>query len=193
MSKTMINLSHLRDLTIKYGEDWGYAHVCRVLHLIGEIGAGMAYDENITLYAAHLHDWGAFPHFQLPNVEHSLRSKQVAEEQILPFTLLGPAARQNVLEAISRHDYRDIHPAGTLEALLLREADMLDMLGTLGVMREFAWGSNGLKASYSRALARRDGIAGRLTLPRSISMAEERLARMDRLFAELMEESFGHL
>jgi len=190
---TRLNLSNLRDLTIEYGEGWGYPHVCRVLHLIEEIGAGMEFNQNVILYATYLHDWGAFPHFRESGVDHALRSMQVAEEEILPNTTLPEPDRQMVLDAIALHDYRDLRPATATESLLLREADMLEMLGVIGILREFAWGPNDLKVCYDRTLARRIGIAGRLTLPRAQALAEERLARMDRIFGELKQESYDTL
>jgi uncharacterized protein len=190
---TRLNLSNLRDLTIEYGEGWGYPHVCRVLHLIEEIGASLSYNQNIILYASYLHDWGAFPRFHESGVDHALRSMQVAEEEILPHTTLSEPDRQAILDAIALHDYRDLRPATATESLLLREADMLDMLGVIGILREFAWGPNNLKTCYERVLARRNGITGKLTLPRAQIIAAERLERMDRVFAELTRESFDTL
>lgn len=189
-SLNYINLSNIRDLTIEHGEGWGYPHVCRVLQLIEEIGSGMTYDRNVILYATYLHDWGAFPRYRQPGIEHALRSLQVAELEIIPHTNLPKPVRQAVLDAISLHDYRDSRPAVFTEALLLREADMLDMLGVVGILREFASGPNNLKVCYERVLARRDGIAGRLTLPHAKVIAEERLASMELVINRLKEESF---
>jgi HD superfamily phosphodiesterase len=188
-----IQISHIREQTIEYGEGWGYPHVCRVLRLIGEIGADLAYDADVTLYAAYLHDWGAFPRYRQPGVGHALRSMQVAESEILPYTNLSAEARQAVLEAIHLHDYRNLKPTTCVEALLLREADMLEMLGAIGILREFAWGPNNLKICYERVLARQAGIEDRLTLPRARTLAEQRLANMDHILAQLKIESFGIL
>lgn len=187
---THINLSHLRDLTVEYGEGWGYAHVCRVIRLIEEIGLGLDYDQDVILYAAYLHDWGAFPHYRKTGVEHALRSMQIAEVEILPHTTLSQPARQAVLEAISLHDYRDQRPATAVESLLLREADMLEMLGMIGILREFAWGPKDLNVSYERVLAHKISIGGRLSLPRAQAIANERLARMEQAMCWFKEESF---
>jgi uncharacterized protein len=189
-SSLRLNISHLRDLTIEYGEGWGYPHVCRVLRLIEDIGSGMPFNRDVILYAAYLHDWGAFPRYRESGVEHALRSLQVAELEILPHTNLPEQVRQAVLDAISLHDYRDPRPALAVESLLLREADMLEMLGVVGILREFAWGPNNLKVCYERVLARRAGIAGRLTLPRAKDIAEERLASMELVINRLKFESF---
>jgi uncharacterized protein len=186
----ILNLSHIREFTIEYGEGWAYPHACRVMHLISEIGADLVYDQDVITYAAYLHDWGFFPRFRKPGIEHALRSMQVAEIEILPFTMLSQSARQAVMDAIALHDYRDPRPATAIESLLLREADMLDMLGVIGTIREFAWGPNNLKICYERLLSRRAGIMGRLTLPRAQVIAEARLASMDHILAQLRDECF---
>jgi uncharacterized protein len=189
---TCLNLSNMRDLTIEYGDGWGYPHVCRVLHLIEEIGVGLDYKQNVIQYAAYIHDWGAFSRFRETGVDHALRSVQVAEV-ILSNTNLAESDRQLVLDAIALHDYRDLRPAVATESLFLREADMLEMLGIIGILREFAWGSNNLKTCYERVLARRNTIAGRLTIPRAQSNAEKRLKRIDVILSELTLESFDTL
>jgi hypothetical protein len=111
------------------------------------------------------------------------------EKDILPLTTLSEPARQALLGAITLHDYCDRRPAAATESLLLRVADMLDMIGVVGILREFAWGPNNLRICYERALARRAGVAGRLTLPRAKTIAGERLASMDLVLARLKEES----
>ena len=192
MNTPHFDLPHLRAMTIEYGEGWGYPHVCRVLRLVGEIAADTTCDENVVHYAAYLHDWGAFPRYRQAGVDHAIRSKQIAETEILPHTGLSASARQAVLEAIALHDYRDIRPAYN-EALVLREADMLDFLGVIGIAREFAWGPNNLRTCYERILARRSGIAGRLTLPKAKGIAAQRLASMEQTLRQLIEESFDIL
>lgn len=191
--QALITISHLRDMTKEYGESWGYAHVCRILQLIDEISKDLSFDQNITLYAAYLHDWGAFPHFAQAGVDHALRSFQIAEREILPHTHLSQDVRQSVLDAIALHDYRDPRPAVAIETRLLREADMLDMLGMVGMAREFAWGPNDMRACLERIQSRRMAIAGRFTIPRAQILAEKRLASMDQAIQQLSEESFGFL
>jgi uncharacterized protein len=189
--RPILNLSHIRDLTIEYGEGWAYPHVCRVLQLIEEIGAGQKYDRDVTTYAAYLHDWGAFPHYQLPGVDHALRSMQVAEREILPYTTLSEPTQKAILEAIAQHDFHDSQATGAIETILLREADMVDMLGVMGVLRAFAEGPNDLKVGYERCLSRQAAIPGELTLPRAQILAKERISSMDQMLAHFREESYG--
>lgn len=188
-----MDLEQIKQSTLEFGQGWGFAHASRVQKLIEIIGADLTYDRDALAYAVYLHDWGAFPKYAQPGVDHALRSRQIAEAEILPQTQLSIAAQALVAEAIELHDYRDQRPHTSIESLLLREADWLDMLGVIGVVREFAWGPNNLQKCYERTAARRAGIQGRLTLPKARALAEVRIARMETLLELLQEESFGIL
>lgn len=189
----MLLLADIDRMTREAGEGWGYAHVCRVQRLADRIGVGEVYDAEVLQWAIYLHDWGAFPRYARQGVAHPLRSRQVAEVDILPDSPFTLAQRTTLLEAIEKHDYRDTRPLETREALILREADWLDMLGTIGVIREFAWGPNNLQICRDRVVAHREAVAGRFTLPVARVLAAERIERMNALLAQLAEDSFGLL
>ena len=186
-------LDDVIQITLQNGGGWAIAHAQRLLVLIQEIGQNLPYNKSIVSLAAYLHDWGAFPAYKQKNVEHGVRSRQVAEEKILPFIKLEPAEKTIILEAIELHDYRDLRPTTSNEGLLLREADMLEFLGMIGIGREFARGPNDMGLCYRRVLERRDGIQGRFTLPEAQNIAQTRLAHMDQCFSWLEEESYGIL
>jgi HD superfamily phosphodiesterase len=188
-----LSIAEIEKLTQGYGDNWAVAHVQRLLKLIDQIGTGMEYNHQAILWAVYLHDWGAFPKFSQPNCEHALRSKQIAEAEILPQVDLPSEVKAKIIEAIELHDYRDKRPVQSAEALLLREADFLDFLGVVGIAREFAKGPKDLQKSYLQILKRRDVIKDRFTIPQARLVAEERLARMDEFFQALLEESFGYL
>jgi len=84
-----------------------------------------------------------------------------------------------------------MRPTKSNEALLLREADMLEFLGMIGMAREFARGPKNVETCYKRILSRRDGIRERFTLPRAQEIARVRLERMEISLGWLVEESFG--
>ncbi|MFN2142559.1 MAG: hypothetical protein ACK2U5_18890, partial [Candidatus Promineifilaceae bacterium] len=123
-------------------------------------------------------------------VEHALRSMQVAESMVLPRMDLPQEMVPVILEAIAYHDYRDQRPVASIEALLLREADFLDFLGIIGLVREYGRGPADLLSAYERVLARRGLIQGRFTLPAAREMASIRLQRLEQCLAWLREESF---
>jgi uncharacterized protein len=186
------SLTAIQALTRQQGEAWAEPHVRRVLALAQQIAGGLAYDPPALEYAAWLHDWGAFPAFRLEDVPHQQRSHQLAA-QILPHCPLQPEQVQAALEAIALHDYRDPRRPRSPEALLLREADCLDLMGAIGAARELAWGPNDLGRIVRRLHGRIEGLRGCLSLPAARQMAEVRLAEMEAFLANLESESLGFL
>ena len=164
---------------VDLGESWAVDHAARLVALVDRIADGLTYDRDVLTWAAHLHDWGAFAAYRRDGVDHATRSAEVVRTEVLPGLDLPDDAVGVLLEAIARHDYRDPLPVVSTEALLLREADMLDLVGVVGLSRELAWGPNDLDACYRRIRSRRDGIRGRHTLPEARRIAERRIARMD--------------
>jgi HD superfamily phosphodiesterase len=140
-----------------------------------------------------MHDWGAFPSYAQKGVEHAVRSRQVVEAEILPRLDLRIGQQAILLETIELHDYRDMRTPKSNEALLLREADMLEFLGAIGLAREFARGPKNVETCYKRVLSRRDGIQGRFTIPRAQEIAQVRFERMNVFLKNLEEESLGYM
>ena len=193
MDADPLMLDDIIQMTLAAGEDWAVAHAERLLRLIEQIGADIPYDEDVLELAAYLHDWGAFPCYIQKDVEHAVRSRQVVEAAILPQMQLTSAQKDILLEAIELHDYRDTRVPKSNEALLLREADMLEFLGMIGMAREFARGPKNVETCYKRILSRQYGIQGRFTLPRAQQIAKVRLERMETSLQWLHEESFDIL
>jgi len=193
MTKTQLTLEDIVQKTNQNGESWAVNHAQRLLALIQDIGKDLAFDGNILALAAYLHDWGAFPLYQEKGVEHALRSRQVVEIEILPYLNLSLPSMQILLEAIELHDYRDLRQPQSYEALLLREADMLEFLGVIGMARDFARGPRNVETCYKRILERRAVIQGRFTLPRAQGIAQVRLEHMGQCLKWLEEEGFGNL
>lgn len=188
-----LTLADVIAMTRAAGDDWQLSHVRRVLKLIELIGAGLVYDQTAVTIATYLHDWGAYPRFRQPGVEHALRSRQVAETLILPRMGLPETAVAIILETIAYHDYRDFRPVQSSEALLLREADFLDFLGIIGLVREYGRGPKEMESACRVVLKRRELIQDRFTLPVARQMAAVRLARLAQCLAWLQEESFDWL
>jgi uncharacterized protein len=193
MEAVKLSLDDIVQRTLEVGEDWAVAHAKRLLQLIEQIGADIPYDSEVIELATYMHDWGAFPHYIQKDVEHAVRSRQVVEAEILPCLDLTPAQKEILLEAIELHDYRDMRRTESNEALLLREADMLEFLGMMGMAREFARGPKNVETCYRRILSRQAGIQGRFTLPGAQKIARVRLERMEQSLHWLLEESFGTL
>jgi HD superfamily phosphodiesterase len=193
MDAVHITVDDIIHITLEVGEDWAVAHAKRLLELTKQIGADVPHDFHVMKLAAYMHDWGAFPKYIQKGVEHAIRSRQVVETEILPYLDLAAEQKIVLLETIELHDYRDMRPTKSSEALLLREADMLEFLGMIGMARDFARGPRNIETCYKRILSRRYGIEGRFTIPRAQELARIRLERMERSLGWLVEESFGTL
>lgn len=193
MDTTKPTLTDIIKMTLEVGEDWAIAHAKRLIELVKQISVDVPYDAHVMELAAYMHDWGAFPVYIQKDVEHAVRSRQVVESAIVPRLELTADQKEILLETIELHDYRDMRPTRSNEALLLREADMLEFLGVMGMAREFARGPKNVETCYKRILSRRNGIQNRFTLPRAQQIARVRLERMEVCLGWLVEESFGVL
>jgi len=186
--QSQIDKSHIARLTESYGGAWGINHTRRLLHLVDLIGQDQAYDEEIVWLAAHLHDWGAYPHWAQEGIDHAVRSTQVAETFLAD---LGypPDRTRRVLECIATHHSGDPHRS--LEAVLLSDADVLDFLGVVGVLRDVSKNARDLRKACTIVRGRREKLPSMLCLERSRELAVPRLQQMDVLLARFEEDSFG--
>jgi uncharacterized protein len=183
-----IDRNEITQLTVEYGGQWGINHTRRLLELIRLIGEGLDYNGEAVWIAAHLHDWGAYVPWAEKGVEHALRSRQVADD-FLTQRSYPAALKARVLECIEFH-----HTGGeqrSLEATLLREADILDFLGVVGVLRDFSKNARDLRKAYSITQGRRANLPGQLRLEKAKAIADQRVREMDELFRQFESCSFG--
>jgi uncharacterized protein len=115
-----------------------FSHQPRLYALTKEVGAGQTYDDDIVVAAAWLHDLGVFighrPEEPVAlakwdNVAYAMRR---TPELLKQFSF--PAEKiPAVVEVIRTHQPQD-SPA-TLEGIILRDADILEQLGAVTVLR----------------------------------------------------------
>jgi uncharacterized protein len=183
-----INRDELEHLTTDYGGAWGINHTRRLLQLIALIGEGHSYNADALWVAAHLHDWGAYGKWAQPGVDHALRSRQVAEA-FLAERSYPPDETNLILDCIEFH-HAD-NSTRCLEVQLLSDADVLDFLGVVGVLRDFSKNAKEMRQAYDISRKRRAKLPGMLCLARSKEVAVQRLADMDALFAKFEADAFG--
>ena len=175
-------------LTEERGGVWGINHTRRLLKLVEQIGKGLNYDHEALWIAAHLHDWGAYAPWAQKGVDHVARSSQVAREYLTDHDC--PAyLKALILECIALH-----HQAGSdrsLEAVLLRDADGLDFLGVVGVLRDFSKNPRDLRLAYEQVKKRRASVPSILQLERAKTLAQDRVREMDAMLEQLEMDSFG--
>lgn len=115
-----------------------FGHQPRVYALTRQIGEDLAYDDDIVYAAAWLHDLGVFignrpaDRAQLAQWDHiTYACNRVSE--ILPAAGFPSEKIPHVLDAIRTH--LPSETPQTLEASILRDADILEQLGAIGILR----------------------------------------------------------
>lgn len=115
-----------------------FGHQPRLDRLTQIVGAGLDYDADVVRAAAWLHDLGVFVGNRPENVEELSRWNHVAYAcSRAPEILRNAGFPENkiphVLAAIREHQPHD--EPSTLEATILRDADILEQLGAIGILR----------------------------------------------------------
>src|SRR6202012_6155145 len=115
-----------------------FGHQPRLYALATQIGNGMDYDDDIVFAAAWMHDLGVFLGHRPGDPAELARWNHVPYMIARSHELLSawgfPASKLNmVAEVIRTHQPHD-EPALT-EAVILRDADILEQLGAIGALR----------------------------------------------------------
>jgi uncharacterized protein len=115
-----------------------YGHQPRLYSLTLQIGEDLDYDDDIVFAAAWLHDLGVFignrpdDPAALQNWDHVAYACSRVPN-LLATTGFPPAKISAVLQVIRTHQPHD--DPQTLEATILRDADILEQLGAIGILR----------------------------------------------------------
>jgi uncharacterized protein len=185
-----LDRNEIEHLTEEYGGQWGINHTRRLLELIAIIGEGQQYNSEAVWVAAHLHDWGAYPAWAQKDVDHAARSVQVAEafltERDCPEDL-----KALVSECIALHHTGE-RTNRSMESILLFDADVLDFLGVVGVLRDFSKNPKEMRKAFDTIQKRRAKLPGMIVLDKSKEIAALRLIQMDALLATFEQDSWGH-
>lgn len=115
---------------------WGINHCFRVYHLAKELSNDLTLDDEVLYTASMLHDTGKYPLYALKNIDHTLRSKGVTSN-ILQQMMFSPIKLPMVLDAVENHMYYS-EAGRSDEAVYLRDSDILDNFGNIGLMRLFS-------------------------------------------------------
>ena len=178
-----------------------YGHQPRLYALTVKVGAGLVYDDDVVYAAAWLHDLGVFAGHRPEDLEALARWDHVAYAVervpgILAECGFAAAKVPAVLECIRNHQPRD--EPETVESTILRDADILEQLGAIGIVRTVCKvGRDTRFATFSDAAASLqkaiDGLPGKLRLETSRALAEERMRVHEEFLAALSDEADGRL
>ena len=177
-----------------------FGHQPRLYALCTKIGQGLEYDDDVVFAAAWMHDLGVFLGHrpkdpielaQWDHVPYTIgRSRELLKEWNFPVEKLD-----GVADAIRSHQAKD-EPL-TIEATILRDADMLEQLGAIGVMRALAKvGRDTRYPSFSSVLPvihhATNQLPSSLRLTTSKALSERRVGVL-RSFMAAIEEEAGDL
>ena len=184
----MIDIKQLEIETEKYGGEYGLSHSKRIVKLVEQIGATIKYDKETILIAALLHDWGGYSAWKVDGVDHAIRSTTVAEEY-LKDKVDNQELLKNVLECIMNH--HNGNNEKSVEAKLFSDADGLDFLGVVGILRDFSVKDREMRKSTMSSKNRIEKIPPILFFDSSREIAKRKIEEMNRVFEILEKESFG--
>jgi uncharacterized protein len=177
-----------------------FGHQPRLYALAAKIGQGMDYDDDILFAAAWMHDLGVFlghrpqDPAQLSRWDHVPYTIRRSRELLAGWGF--PAEKlDGVADAIRNHQAKD--DPTTLEGKLLRDADILEQLGAIGILRAFVKvGRDTRYPNFSSVLPVLDKavnqLANQTRLSPSKVMAESR-AEMLRSFLAALQKEAGEM
>ena len=176
-------------------------HQPRLYALTQLVGHGMSYDDDVVYAAAWLHDLGVFighrpedPELLAgwDNVSYAMKQAPAALLRSgFPSTKVA-----QVVEVIRTHQPH-LSPT-SLEGTILRDADILEQLGAIGIMRVVAKiGRDTRYPTFTDAAATlRKSLAdlpGKIQLDTAKTLAQPRISLLQAFLNELNEEAYGAL
>jgi len=178
-----------------------FGHQPRLYRLACRIGEGLEFDDDVLFAAAWMHDLGVFLGHRPADPEELARWDHVPYTIVRSRELLAgwgfPAEKlDRVAEVIRTHQPQD-EPA-ELEAVLLRDADILEQLGAMGALRALAKvGRDSRYPTFSSAVEglrrAQTSLPGKLRTQSARHLAEGRVETLKALLAAVDEEADGNL
>ncbi len=176
-----------------------FSHQPRLYQLARELGATESFDDDVLFAAAWLHDLGVFVGHrpedlvQLAAWDHIAYAMKNAPA-VLQSVGFPPAKIPAAMETIRTH--LPSREPTSIEGTLLRDADILEQLGAIGILRmvnkvgrdtRYPTSTAALKVLRQNA----ETLPGLLRLPQARRMAEPRLAIMKAFFEAVSAECGG--
>ncbi len=178
-----------------------FGHQPRLYALTRLVGEGSDYDDDVVYAAAYLHDLGVFIGHR-PEDSAALAQWDHVRYTLgnAPSLLLDagfPAGKlKGVLAAIRDHQPGDT--PSTIEATILRDADILEQLGAIGILRAIAKiGRDTRYSTFTQAVAFLERnlimLPAAIRLPTTQALAAPKIALLEAFLAGVQSESYGCL
>ena len=178
-----------------------FGHQPRLYALTREIGKDYNYDDDVVFAAAWLHDLGVFTGHrpeepQALAVWDNTAYAMAQTPEILSEVNFPERKRDAVVEAIRTH--QPMATPTTIEGEILRDADILEQLGAIGVMRtvckigrdtrfqDFTAAAGALRKALTN-------LPGQIRLNATQHLARRRVEVLEEFLRELDAEAAGEL
>ncbi|MDE3201832.1 MAG: HD domain-containing protein [Acidobacteriota bacterium] len=191
-----------RDLVVNYIRDAAqpvdkFGHQPRLYALTLELGKNIDYDDDVVFAAAWMHDLGIFIGHRPEDIQALAEWNHIQytierTQELLPAWGFPGAKLEAVAEVIKTHQPNE-RPQ-TVEGMLVHDADILEQLGAIAVVRAFAKvGRDTRYRDFSSVLevlrkALRD-LPDMLCLSQSMQLAKPRAASLQEFIAALEFEA----
>ncbi|HEY0786050.1 MAG TPA: HD domain-containing protein [Acidobacteriaceae bacterium] len=178
-----------------------YGHQPRLYALAHLVGVDLQNDDDVLYAAAYLHDLGVFIGHRpeeperlsaWDHVRYTLEKAPALLAQVgFPFAKVDA-----VLRAIEQHQPRDT--PSTPEGIILRDADILEQLGAIGILRAVAKvGRDTRYSTFTQAIAflhrNLDELPSQIRLESTRRMAAPRIEFLRCFLAQVEQESMDCL
>lgn len=174
------------------------SHQPRLYALACDIAAGLAYDDDVLFAACYLHDLGVFIGHRpadpelLASWDNVAYAADRAPELLRRFGF--PEAKIDAVCAAIRQHLPASKPQ-SVEATILRDADILEQLGAIGILRNVSKvGRDTRYRTFEEAIAllRRnlESLPARLRLERSRTLVGSRIMALAAFLAASDDESY---
>jgi uncharacterized protein len=178
-----------------------FGHQPRLYALACRVGQGLVYDDDILFAAAWMHDLGVFLGHRPQDPVGLARWNHIPytiarSRQLLQGWGFPPDKLNGVAEAIRTHQPQD-EPV-EIEAVLLRDADILEQLGAIGALRALAKiGRDSRYPTFSSVVPVLETavavLPAKLRLKSAQSLAVPRIELLRSLLAAIEDEASGLL
>lgn len=175
---------------------WGIAHSERNYQLTIQLATEerLSIDKDVIFATAFLHDIGAIEPHKKPDIDHSIRSIEIAEP--LLSTVGFPMQKwYMVKDAILGHMYY-AELSQYSEGKLFHDADALDFLGDIGIVRivsiteRHQWAPT-LPSAFNTLYQFQTDLLNKLITPSGKKIAALRIQEMNHFFKSLNKETFN--
>lgn len=178
-----------------------YGHQPRLYALTRAIGQHLTYDDDVVYAAAYLHDLGVFIGHRPEDpeqlrawnhVEYTLqKAPRILTEAGFPIEKIP-----SVLRLIETHQPQDTPE--TIEATILRDADILEQLGAIGILRAVAKVARDSRyPTFTPVVAflqkNLEQLPEKLCLDSAKALAVPRIAVLQQFLTSVDDEAQGHL